>query len=324
MFKKLNLKTLVIILIILAGIYYISTLSGNKDRSFKSTIVEVDTAKVTDIHIVSKNLEIRLQRTGEYAWEISSQENNYAADKSVVNTILAQFVSMRPERVAATKQDRWSDYEVDDENAIKVVLKEGNKTLADLYIGKFSFSQPPQSAMQNQMQQQRGKMTSFVRPAGEDNVYAIDGFLKMAYQDDVNAYRIKNLVQLNKNDITSIEFSYPDMRMALNKQDNQWLVNGQPADSAKTAKYINDIFRLSSTHFVDPATPKTGDASHKLTISGNNFSPIELKAFPTSDTAINRVITSSFNPDAEFDGSKANLYEKVFVDETAFIATIED
>jgi hypothetical protein len=324
MFKKLNLKTLVIILAVLAGIYYISTLSGNKDRSFKSTIVEVDTAKVTDIHIVSKNLDIRLQRTGEYSWEIISEANNYTADKSVVNTILAQFVSMRPERVAATMPERWSDYEVDDENAIKVVLNGGNKTLADLYIGKFSFSQPPQTAMQDQMQQQRGKMTSFVRPADEDNVYAIDGFLKMAYQDDVNAYRVKNLVQVNKNDITSIEFSYPGMRMALNKQDNQWLINGQSADSAKTAKYLNDIFRLSSPNFVDPSTPKTSDASHTLTISGNNFSPIELKAFPTSDTAINRIITSSFNPDAEFDGSKASLYEKVFVDETAFLSTIED
>lgn len=324
MFKKLNLKTLIIILLVLIGIYFISTLSGDKDRSFKITLVEVDTTKVTDIHIVSQNLDIRLQRTGEHVWELNSETNNYPADNNVVNTILAQFVSMRPERVAATSPERWSDYEVDDEKAIKVTLKGGNKTMADLYIGKFSFSQPPQSAMQNQMQQQRGKMTSFVRPADEDNVYAIDGFLKMAYQDNVNAYRVKKLVQVNKNDITNLEFNYPDRRIALNKQDNQWLINGQPADSAKTAKYINSIFRLSSSNFVDPSTPKTGEASHRLTITGNNFSPIELRAFPTSDTAINRIITSSINPDAEFDGSKASLYEKVFVDETAFIASNEE
>ncbi len=318
MFKKLNLKTLIIILAVLAGIYLISTLSGDKDRSFKSIIVEIDTANVTDIQIRSENLDLKLKRTGEYNWQLSNETNTYPADQSIVSTILAQFVTMRPERVAATSSDRWTDYEVDDDQSTRVTLKGGSKTLADLYIGKFSFTQPPQSAMQNQTQQQRGKMTSFVRPAEGQNVYAVDGFLKMAYQDDINAYRVKNLVKVNKNDITNIEFSYTNMTMTLNKEENNWLLNGQPADSAKTAKYINDIFRLSSTSFVEPSTPKTGDASQKITISGNNFSPIELMAFPTTDTLINHVITSSINPDAEFDGAKQNLYDKIFVNETAF------
>jgi hypothetical protein len=320
MFNKLNLKTLIIILAALVGIYFISTLSGNKERSFRSIIVEVDTANVSNIQIQSANLDLSLVRTGQLLWELNSGGKNFVADGNVVKTILSQFVSMRPERVAATSPDRWEDYEVDDENGIRVILKDGKKSVADLYIGKFSFSQPPQSAMQNPtQQQQRGKMTSFVRPADSDQVYAVEGFLKMAYQDDVNTYRVKNLVNVNKEDITNIEFSYPNLSMSLMKEDNNWLLNGQPADSAKAAKYINSIYRLTSSNFVDPSTPKTGDAAQKVTIIGNNFSPIDLKVFPTSDTLINHIITSSINPDAEFDGSKLSLYEKVFVDETAFL-----
>jgi len=318
MFKKLNLKTLLIILAVLAGIYLISTLSGNKERSFRSVIAEVDTAKVTDIKIRSEKLDLTLRRTGEFSWEINSDGKNYTADRGVVRTILGQFVSMRPERVAATTSEKWNDYEVDKESSVRVTLKGGSKTLADLYIGKFSFTQPPQSGMQNQMQQQRGKMTSFVRHADGDNVYAVDGFLKMTYQDDLNAYRVKSLVRVNKEDITNIEFKYPNMQMSLAKEDEKWFLNGLPADSAKTVKYINDIFRLTSSNFVDPATPKTGPATHSVSIQGNNFSPVELMAFPTSDTLIRHIVTSSFNPDAEFDGSKLGLFDKVFVNEAAF------
>ena len=51
MFHKLNLKTLVIILAVLVAIYFIATMVGSNDRTFRSEIVKVDTASVTDIYI---------------------------------------------------------------------------------------------------------------------------------------------------------------------------------------------------------------------------------------------------------------------------------
>nr|NQU91239.1 DUF4340 domain-containing protein [Bacteroidota bacterium] len=322
MFKKLNVKTLIIILIVLVAIYYIADMIGDKERSFRSEVVSVDTANVTaiNISILKDNAEIKLVKTNDGSgWEVVAEGNKYNADNNVVKTILGQLTDLKPERVAATVEKKWAEYEVSDSTSVRVVLLDGKKELVDIYIGKFSYTQPPQSAAQNQYQQQRGKMTSFVRVANEDEVYAVEGFLKMSYQKDVNSYRNKQLINVNKDDLSRLVFNYPDnANFTLSKsEEGKWLIDGALADSAKTAGYINKIFRLNSSNFVDPSTPKMSDATHKLRLEGNNFTPIEIKAFP-SDTTVQFVVTSSINPGAEFDGSKATLYEKVFVTDTEF------
>lgn len=327
MFKKLNSKVLIIILIVLAGIYYISTLTDNNDRSFRDVIVAIDTARVTEIVVNSSkdDLNIKLTKTGNSDWEVASAGNKYPADKSIVKSILGQFSEMKPKRIAATVKNKWNDFEVSDSTGTNVILKDGNKELTNIYIGKFSYTQPPQGAQQQQFQQQqqRGIMTSFVRLADDDDVYAVEGFLKMSYQNDVNSYRNKSLANINKDDISKLEFNYPDRKITLSKEENKWMMNGQPADSANTVKYLNKIYRLNSSNFVDQSTQKLSAATYKLSIEGNNFSPIEIQAFPAADTTIKYVVTSSVNPGAEFDGSKAQLFEKVFVDETAFLPEVK-
>jgi hypothetical protein len=159
-------------------------------------------------------------------------------------------------------------------------------------------------------------MTSYVRVEGENEVYAVDGFLKMSYQADVNSYRNKLLVNVDKNDISRLVFKYPEnVQFTLNKSEDQWLMDGEKADSASMVKYLNKIHRLTSSNFVDPSTVKKSDATYSLRIEGNNFTPIELKAYP-SDSTIQYVVTSSLNQGAEFNGSKSKLFEKVFVNRT--------
>ena len=322
MFHKLNIKTLVIILIVLAAVILIIDMMGDKERSFRSEIVEVDTASVTAIHITipKDQVEIILSKTGSSSdWEVLSQGNKYPADVNVVKNILSQLNDLKAERVAATSKDKWDEYEVSDSAGTRVVLMDGKKKLADLYVGKFSYAQPPQGSQQNPYQQQRGKMTSFVRLEDEKEVYAVDGFLKMSYQNDVNSYRNKTLVNVGKNDISRLVFSYPDNEnFSLTKNNEQWLIGGQIADSASMVGYLNKLYRLTSSNFVDPSTIKISDATYSLRIEGNNFTPIDLWAYP-SDSITQYVITSSINPGAEFHGSKSKLFENIFVAETDFL-----
>ncbi|MBE0639819.1 MAG: DUF4340 domain-containing protein [Bacteroidales bacterium] len=319
MFKKLNVKVLIIILVILAAIYALSEFRGDKDRSFSRVLIAVDTAKVTEIHIhiPTENAEIQLVRNTESDWSVKAEGNSYPADYNLVKSILGQFHEIKPERIAATSKDRWTEYEVTDSAAIRVKVKGDSKNLADVYFGKFSYTQPPQGQMQQQ--QQQGKMTSFVRRADDQKVYAVEGFLRMTYQKDVNAYRNKTLVNVNKDDISRLEFTHPDFQFTVEKVDNRWMINNQPADSLKTVRYLSRLQRLTSANFVPSSTIKTGDAAFELNIEGNNFNPVELKAFSTPDTLINWVITSTMNPQAEFDGTKAQLFERTFVTETEFL-----
>lgn len=322
MFRKLNIKTLVIILVILAAVILIIDLMGDKERSFRSEIVEVDTANVTAVHIIIPmgNVEIILSRSGGSAdWSVLSEGHKYPADVNVVRNILSQLIDLKAERVAATSRDKWDQYEVSDSTGTRVILMDGKKEVADIYIGKFSYAQPPQGGQQNQYQQQRGKMTSFVRVEDEKEVYAVDGFLKMSYQNDVNSYRNKSLVNVNKDDISRLVFNYPDNEnFNLTKNNDHWLIEGQIADSANAVGYLNKIYRLTSSNFVDPSTIKISDATYSLRIEGNNFTPIELMAYP-SDTITGYVVTSSVNPGAEFDGLKSKLFEKLFVGQSEFL-----
>ncbi|OQX82027.1 MAG: hypothetical protein B6D64_01180 [Bacteroidetes bacterium 4484_276] len=323
MFRKLNIKTLVIILVVLAAVILIIDMMGDKERSFRSEIIEVDTANITAVNITIPpgNVEIILSRTsGSGDWSVLSEGSKYPADINVVRNILSQLNDLKAERVAATSKDKWDQYEVSDSTGTRVILMDGKKEVAGLYIGKFSYAQPPQGSQQNQyQQQQRGKMTSFVRDVDEKEVYAVDGFLKMSYQNDVNSYRNKSLVNVNKDDISRLMFSYPDSeKFSLTKNNDQWLIEGQMADSANTVGYLNKIYRLTSSNFVDPSTIKTSDATYSLRIEGNNFSPIELMAYP-SDTLTGYVVTSSINPGAEFDGFKSKLFEKLFVGQSEFL-----
>ncbi len=325
MFHKLNIKTLIIILIILAAVVVVIDMMGDKERSFRSEIIEVDTAGITSVLITipKDQVEIILSRTdGSSNWVVMSEGNKYPADMNVVRNILSQLNDIKAERVAATNKEKWDQFEVSDSTGTRVILKDGKKKVADLYIGKFSYAQPPQGAQQNPYQQQRGKMTSFVRLEDEKEVYAVDGFLKMSYQNDVNSYRNKNLVNVNKNDISRLAFKYPgNKNFNLTKNNDQWLIDGQMADSASIAGYLNKIGMLTSSNFVDPTTLKTSDATHSLLIEGNNFTPVNLLAYP-SDSAIQYVITSSINTGAEFDGAKSKLFEKIFVPKTELMPKI--
>lgn len=326
MFKKLNIKILIIILIVLVAIYFLADIFGNRERSFRSQIVEVDTARVTDIYIniPKENAEISLSRTGGSTdWSVMSGGQKFPADASVVKGILGQFADLKPERVAANSKAKWGQYEVSDSAGTRVKLNDGKKELVDIYIGKFSYTQPPQQPgqQQNPYQQQRGKMTSFVRLTDEEKVYAVEGFMKMSFQKDINSYRNKSLLKVNKDDISRLVFSYPgNVTMTVEKNESgKWQMNGMPADSTKTVRYLNKIAKLTSSSFIDPSTPKIGMGGYKLNVEGNNFSPVEINATPTSDTLIKYVISSSINPAAEFDGTKGKLFEKVFVTETEFL-----
>ncbi len=318
MFKKLNIKVLVIILVILAAIYAISEFTGNKERSFSRILVAVDTASVSEIHIQiqSDNADIKLVRNALADWSVEANGNRYGADYGVVKSILSQFQEMKPERIAATSKEYWGDFDITDSLAIRVTLSSGKKNVADIYFGKFSYTQPPQGQMQ---MQQQGKMTTFVRSAKDDRVYAVEGFLRMNYQKDVNSYRNKNLVSVNRDDIARLSFNYPDYSFNVEKVDDRWMINGQPADSLKTLRYLSRIQRLTSVNFVSQDTPKTSDEVYKITVEGNNFSPVELRAISTPDTTISYIIISSANPEGQFDGTKSQLFKLTFVDETEFL-----
>jgi len=324
MFKKANVRILLIAAIALLAVLLISNYLDNKkgERSFKSVLVDLDVSDIDEINYDPDPLSegsIRLYKEGG-AWKASDGANTFDADKASIDAMLQTVSSINAERVAATSKDHWERFELTDSAAIRVQLKKQGDILSDLLIGKFSYK--PQASGNPYQQQPQGKMTSFVRLADEETVYAVNGFLKMSFNKDVKSLRNKNLLSLTQNDIQRLEFTSPQGNYSLNRQNGKWMLDGILADSAKAVNYIKTLANLRSSNFVDDYT-STEKPDYLLKIEGENFAAVEIKAFP-ADTANKYVLNSSQNPDAYFSGAKAGLLERTFIEKEELLSPEEN
>ncbi len=318
MFKKVKLSTLIIILIILfAAVIVMQRWDAMKgERNFKSTLTEVDTANVTAIYVNPKD-----KKTGESKftksglnWQFTNQNKRYRANNEFVNEVLKIFAVLKSQRVAATEKSKWAEYELIDSMATHVKIEVKNEVVADLYIGKFTFSQGKNNPM---MRQGGGSITSYIRLADDDIVYAVDGFLSMMFNRSVESFRYNTLISNTKEVWEKISFSYPaDSSFSLTKTGEKWQINGTEGDSALIAQFINTLSNTTSSDFYNEnVTLQT--PSHKIKIEGKNLGiPIEINAYIADETN-KYFITSNLNTEAKF-SAKNGLFSKIFASKSKF------
>jgi hypothetical protein len=317
MFKKFKSGILIAALALLVIIYLIVHYAGNHDRTFKDKVLSLDASKITSIQIAdpkSKTEPVYLEKSGG-KWIVKANGRDYTADTNIVKNMLKLLGDMPTKRYAGKGSDIWAKYEVADTSGTKVTLQENGKKVAELIVGKFNYSMPPQDQQQQQQQyrqQQRGEMTSYVRLANEKDVYAVDGYLKMTFSGKLDNYRFRSLASVNPTDITRITVTEPGNRRVYENPDGKWIMNGMPADSATVVKYRSVVSRINGTKFIDQDNLPTSP-SHTLLIEGNNFTPVEVDAFPVADTNINYIVTSSANPGTCFNGKEGGLFKKIWL-----------
>jgi hypothetical protein len=300
MYRKINIKQLSIVFLALLAVVVLiewsSSRSGN--RTFREDLVKVDAGRISAIEIYPKvtgGEKIRLEKEDEMWWA-ESADKKFPADPTIANSMIDELNRVKPESVVGVNKDRWEQYEVTDSLGTRVKLFSGNDLLADLVIGKFSFSQPR-------------KMTSYVRLTGENEVYGVDGMLGMTFNRNLNAFRNKRVISSNSSDWTKLVFHYPaDSSFVLQKAGSSWSVGELPADSAAVANYFSAVSNLSEGSFAD--NHLTSQPSHQLTIEGNNsMESIVIKGYFLSDDEF--IIESSQNPGNYFDSRE--LAEKIFI-----------
>jgi hypothetical protein len=312
MFKKINIKTLVIVFALLLGILVVTELMESKkgERSFKDYILSFDKDKVTSVAISNpkggQNVYIEKKKEGD--WTVAKGEEEYNADGDRVDQLLQSLQELKPRRVAATRKDKWEDFEVTDSAAVQVRIEKDGKSAGELYIGKFSYKQP------SNPYQRQGDMISYVRVGGEKEVYAVSGFLKMNFSAEVDSYRDKTVIDSEKSNWNSLDFSFPgDSSYQLVRQEGKWLAGGLLADSATVAKYLNKLSSLTSSNFAEKSQMASNTPSYTLTITGNNIpAPVQVEAYPFAGEEGSFVITSSQNKGTYFDGAKSDLFNKIF------------
>jgi Domain of unknown function (DUF4340) len=252
--KKINNKTLIIILVVLVGIFAAVRIfrTPTKRSNLRKELVSLDTATVTQIKLIPKvdGAEITFKREGS-KWTVTKFGREYNVDLGAANSLLGQLVGLKPQKMVSNKKEKWNDYQVGD-SSTRVQVFTGSDAVADLKIGRIGFNQNPA-----QMQQQQyggggfGGAFTYVRLTDEDEVYTVDGFLESTFNRSLNDFRNKTLIRINADDVTKLSFNYPDSGFVAEKREKKWWIGTVAADSNKMKAYLNQISFKNATTFAD-------------------------------------------------------------------------
>ncbi|MFO8129316.1 MAG: DUF4340 domain-containing protein [Bacteroidales bacterium] len=318
MFKKLSTRILLIVLVVLAAIVIIIRLTDKEDRTFRSKVLEYDPEAITAMEINEPDRKgiIRVESGDGETWKVNHRDREYLGDRDAIRNLIFMLNDLQTQRVAGTREDVWGEYQVADTNGILVTLYEDGQKTGEIMVGKFTYKMSDQP-QQMPGQQQNATMTSYVRPVEEDNVYAVNGILRMSFTGGPEYFRNKELVGQDAKTFETVRFTFPESSFTLEKQGGKWHVDNAVADSTKTLRYLKSIGHLRNSGYVG-ANIAGRTPTHQISIQGKGFDPIDIHAYPAPDTAIGHYITSSIDPGTVWNGSKAKLFEKLFKNREAF------
>lgn len=308
MFSKSSNRTLTYIfagLLIIAGIVVIFD-SGKDERSFRNELVDIDTAKVTEILLYPKsqnNNQVRLFKDNEL-WKVNLSNNKNAnVPRSKIQSLFTKLLEIKPNRLAARGESSWNEFEVDSA-ATRIKVFEGRDLTLDLLIGRFSFQQPR-------------TMNTFVRLAEDTDVYEVEGFLGMTFDQNADAFRDGTVI---KSDYTnwidvSVNFS-ADSSYRLVRLGEHWTSPDFEIDSAKTENTLRGLSNIIGSGFINIELPnELTSPVYSLEIADGSTTTT-VRAFNYNG---NLIINSSQNPDAHFDASQGNLLKRVFPGRKEFV-----
>jgi len=304
----MNNKTLGIvfgILLIIVAVIFISQ-SGKNERTFREVLVDIDTSAVTEVLIYPKSKnpnEVKLFKD-KNEWRVTLPSGGTAkVTDQRMTSLFAQLLAIQPKRLAARDESKWNELQVDTTGS-RVKVFEGSDLALDLVIGRFQFQQPR-------------TMNTYVRLYNDKDVYEVDGFLDMTFNQGANVFRDGTVINSDYKDWKQIQFVYPsDSSFQLVNNGNKWLLNGNPTDSTKTVNYLNRLRNLTNTSFVDDKKNSNSTTpTFSLNITTNDMKFIEVNCYEDSTSTI---IHSSQNPEAWFDG--ASLTKTIFVGKSTFLS----
>ena len=304
----MNNKKLMLVLLVLVGIYGLSQVfSSEKDRSFNSDLIQLDTAAVNSLVLNTKadGFEtVKLQKENGN-WLISKNNFTTKASSNAVNNLFNSLTTIKAKRIVAKNPDKWVDYEVEEGKGSRIQVFENGTVKEDFILGRFNFNQQTRSA------------TSYIRLNNENEVYAIDGMTTMGLTQNFDAFRNKQLVSVNTNDlkIIRIEDNNSENSLELKKLNNTWSIDENPVDSTKIAEFTKGLANLAGAEFINDFDELKANELlfQQLTITADNLiEPISIQCYQDTARAKPFIIHSSQNPDAYFASDAAGIYARLY------------
>ncbi len=301
----MNNKTLALIFLALAAIYILrKTLGKPEVRSIPEYLVQIDTSSVDKILLTPKDKSgdpVELVKENG-VWNASNGQKTVVANPGSIKNLLSALGEIAPKQLVSKNPERWLDYEVTPETASQVECYAGSKKKTGFYVGRFNFDQATRTA------------TSYMRMDDEDDIYSVDGFLSMSFNQDFSNFRDKQLTKAKSTDVERLTLTSDNDELSIEKSiSGQWIDQAaMPLDSAKTANYVNTLMLTSGTEFDDDFNSDAFSPAEKLEILLNNGQTVTFSVYE-DETGLQKpfILHSSDNKDAWFRSDSAGIYKRV-------------
>lgn len=236
-------------IVVLAGLLALTVWQWNK-RDAEDTKAPAVTAAVpkvkkddvTELTIAPAGKgSVTLKKT-DGVWKVTAPVAA-DADKDAVDGALSKLDELQFVAVAATKKENHERLEVTNAKGVHVIAKQGDKTLADVWIGTYLSG------------------NTMLRENDAVNVATVKGSLKYAFDKELKDFRDRVIVDVKSDDLKAIDFASKNGNYKFVKEGNDWkqAPGEKPIanfDGSKVAGIVGTVASLRANDFAaDGVTP---------------------------------------------------------------------
>lgn len=250
----MNKNTLILtgILLVLAIIAFLLLQRPGESslaESAKDLLVDVDSASVNSINIISPTSSITLVRTGT-EWFLH-QPIHARADQSFVGNFLRDASKLAIQSVISSRPDKHSLFQVDSAGT-KVTFFGGSGDSISFILGKYG----PSFA------------DVYARRAGANDVVLINAGILYTVNRPAKEWRDHTILQLPAEMIQEIDFRYGDTTFTLAWKDSSWMIGTNPVQETTARGLISALSNLRADDFLDTAPPAKSKQIAEVNVSG--------------------------------------------------------
>ena len=316
MFSKLSNKTLVIVLLVLGIVIYLATISDHSDSSYRNEVINIDSATVTNIKVDIPDKESYEIVKEKDIWFLKFRNHQSDIDQDKVKAFLAQMSPLRTIRVATNSKKSWKKYGVDSK-AAKISFFKNSNSLATLYLGGVNYEAPESQDQNPYSRGTQGRMIGYARTDGDNTVYVVDGYLKLSYCGDTDSFKKKVLIDTDPKTIDEVDVKSGSASFTLVKNNNQWMIDGQVADSATTTKFVSTISRLRGYEFIDKDISKGTVPVGSVTVKSTDAGLFKVDAYPADSTTM--ALVSNHNHGNIIKDKNHQIFDRLFKEKNYFL-----
>jgi len=292
-------------MIILGAVLAWKTLVPKVLPEFEAVLFQIDTTELTSLSWQNTKGEFILVRE-ENKWLITHGTRTVEALPKTVSKLLQPLQKVQTYDMVAQQSSAWKNFGMDEAQATRVQLYQKGEMLEDFWLSPLT------------VKDSLHQLLTYVRLAGEDEVFEVSGELSRAFQLPFHRFRDPTVLRLDSLiEITALEyFLSPDSSLYFAKADHWQHENYAPLlDSTIVKTFLKNLETVESTAFADNFDDtRTTEFFHRAIALQLAHLPksIRLECYRDSTWQQPFVIHSSQNPGNYFASDSSGLYQYFF------------